>query len=205
MICKEIEMYISHLAVEGVSDNRKVVLQPLITYIQNQINKNEDIRLQFICTHNSRRSHLAQIWAQTMAYYFKVQNVVCYSGGTEVTALFPMVANTLQNIGFEMQKISEGNNPIYSFKYAENEQPIIGFSKKIDNHSNPKSGFCAVMTCSQADEDCPFVLGAENRIPITYEDPKVFDKTSQQKEEYEERSRQIATEMKYIFSQIRVK
>jgi arsenate reductase len=53
----------------SVSDERKALLQPLVDYIQNKVNLQEQIRLNFICTHNSRRSHLSQIWAQTMAFH----------------------------------------------------------------------------------------------------------------------------------------
>ena len=59
------------------------------------------------------------------------------------------------------------------------------------------------MTCSHADENCPFIAGALQRIPVRYEDPKAFDNTPIQLEKYEERSFQIATEMKYVFSKIR--
>src|SRR5690606_36018295 len=118
-------------------------------------------------------------------------------------ALFPMIAETLKNTGFQIETISEGKNPIYSIKYAENELPIIGFSKKLDDNFNPKSEFAAVMTCSQADGGCPFIAGAEKRIPITFEDPKAFDNTPLQAEKYRERSLQIATELFYVFSQIK--
>jgi arsenate reductase len=113
-----------------------------------------------------------------------------------------MVAETLQNSGFKIQMLLEGNNPIYSIKYSENEHPIIGFSKKLDADFNPKSKFVAIMTCSQADADCPFIAGAEKRIPINYEDPKAFDNTPQQVEKYNERSLQFATELFYVFSKI---
>ena len=101
--------------------------------------------------------------------------------------------------------ISEGNNPIFSIKYAENESPVVGFSKKFDNPFNPQSEFAAIMTCSQADNDCPFIPGAEKRIPIPFEDPKLFDNTPQQNEKYKERSLQIASELFYVFSQIQSK
>jgi len=201
-VFNKIENIISTLKVEKIAKERKETLQPLIDFIQTKANDKEEIRINFICTHNSRRSHLSQVWAQTMAYYFNIKNVNCYSGGTESTALFPMVAETLQNSGFEVKTISEGYNPIYSIKYAANEHPVIGFSKKLDDDFNPKSGFAAVMTCSQADDGCPFIAGAEKRIPITFEDPKVFDNTPQQAEKYNERSLQIATELFYVFSQI---
>jgi arsenate reductase len=137
-----------------------------------------------------------------LAHYFGIKNVFCYSGGTEATAVFPMVIETLWDSGFEVHAISNGENPVYSIKYSENEHPIIGFSKKLDDDFNPKSGFVAIMTCSEADGGCPFIAGTEKRIPITYEDPKVFDNTPQQAEKYKERSLQIATELFYVFSQI---
>lgn len=202
ILFQEIENFIQKLDPKTISEERKAILKPLTDFIQSKVSKGQEIRINFICTHNSRRSHLSQVWAQTIAYHFNIKNVFCYSGGTESTALFPMIATTFQNTGFEIKKLSEGNNPIYSIKFADNEHPIIGFSKTLDDSFNPKSEFAAVMTCSQADGGCPFIAGAEKRIPITFEDPKVFDNTPQQAEKYNERSLQIATELFYVFSQI---
>jgi len=199
---KKIESTIASLNLETVSGERKEILKPFVEFVQKKVDANLEIRLNFICTHNSRRSHLSQVWAQTIAHYFRIKNVFCYSGGTESTALFPMVAETLRNTGFEINTIAETNNPIYSIKYSGNESPVIGFSKKLDDDFNPKSEFAAIMTCSQADGGCPFIVGAEKRIPLTYEDPKLFDNTPQQAEKYNERSLQIATELVYVFSQI---
>lgn len=199
----EIKNFIKELNPQTISEERKAVLQPLTDFIQSKVSNHQEIRINFICTHNSRRSHLSQVWAQTMAHYFNIKNVFCYSGGTEPTALFPMVAETLQNSGFQIRIISITENPVYSIKYAENEHPILGFSKKLDDDFNPKSGFVAIMTCDSANEACPFVPGAEKRIPITFEDPKAFDNTPQQAEKYHERSLQIANELFYVFSQIK--
>ena len=113
----------------SVSEERKEVLQPLVDYIQDKVNLNDTIRLNFICTHNSRRSHLSQIWAQTFAFQFGIKNVFCYSGGTEATAMFPKVGETLVNQGFEIQQLSKNKNPVYAIKFSENEAPIIAFSK----------------------------------------------------------------------------
>jgi arsenate reductase len=199
----EIENLITSLQFETISEERKITLQPLIDFIQIKSNKNQEIRLNLICTHNSRRSHLSQVWAQTAAAYFKINNVFCYSGGTEATAMFPMAAQTLAKQGFQIKTIAEGNNPVYAIKYAENAHPVIGFSKTYDHSFNPESEFAAILTCSSADQGCPFIAGAEIRIPITYEDPKAFDNTPQQVKKYEERSIQIATELFYVFSQIK--
>ena len=127
----EIENTIKGLQIATISKERKAILQPLIDFIQHKVAHQQEIRINFICTHNSRRSHLSQVWAQTMANYFNIKNVFCYSGGTEATALFPMVAETLRNSGFQIQQISKNENPVYSIKYADDEHPIIGFSKKL--------------------------------------------------------------------------
>ncbi|WP_430400619.1 low molecular weight phosphatase family protein [Flavobacterium sp.] len=187
----------------SISEERKEVLQPLVDYIVEKANENASVQLNFICTHNSRRSHLTQIWAQVMAFYYAIDNVFCYSGGTETTAMFPKVSETLSNQGFQIQKLNETENPVYAVKYNENAHPIICFSKKYDDAFNPESKFAAIMTCSQADGGCPFIAGAEKRIPITYEDPKVFDGTDLMNEKYTERSLEIAAEMNYVFSKIK--
>ena len=199
----EIAAVINTFNFESISAERKIILQPLVDYIQSKVSNQQEIRLNLICTHNSRRRHLSQVWAQTGAAYYDIKNVFCYSGGTEATAMFPMVSKTLAKQGFEIKTIAEGSNPVYIIKYAENEHPVIGFSKTYDDSFNPQDEFVAIMTCSQADGGCPFIAGAEKRIPITFEDPKAFDNTPQQEEKYEERSLQIATEMFYVFSQIK--
>jgi len=204
ILFQEIENVISSLNFESISDERKIVLQPLVDFIQGKTNNGQEIRLNLICTHNSRRSHLSQVWAQTAAAHYNIKNVFCYSGGTEATAMFPMAAQTLAKQGFQIKTIAEGSNPVYAIKYSANTHPIIGFSKTFDDDFNPQSEFAAILTCSSADQGCPFIAGAEKRIPITFEDPKAFDNTPQQAEKYEERSVQIATEMFYVFSQIKL-
>lgn len=186
-----------------VNVERTSVLEPLVAYIQDKIDTNQEIRLNFICTHNSRRSHLSQIWAQTMAFHFGVKNLFCYSGGTEATAMFPKVAETLSNQGFQILKLSETNNPVYAVKFDENQHPILCFSKAYFDEFNPKSAFGAIMTCNNADEGCPMVFGAESRFPIKYDDPKAFDGTELMNEKYNERSLQIASEMYFVFSKLK--
>lgn len=194
---------IHSLDIFQISDERKEVLQPLINHIQNMVFRGDIMNLNFICTHNSRRSHLAQVWAQALAFHHQIKNVITYSGGTAETALFPSSAKALEAAGFEITTLAEGQNPVYCIKFSEQAHPVIGFSKTYDHAFNPKTNFAAVMTCAQADSDCPFIPGASVRISIPYEDPKAFDNTPQQAEKYWERSIQIATELHYVFSQIK--
>ncbi len=198
----EIATFINTLEVAKISEERKLILQELIDFIQSKKNEGKKIDLNFICTHNSRRSHLSQVWAQTMASHFNIEMVACYSGGTEATAVYPMVIETLRKTGFQISSSESKENPIYDIKFAENETEITAFSKTYDDTFNPSKAFAAIMTCSHADENCPFIVGAEKRIPIRYDDPKAFDNTSIKALKYHERSTQIATELCYVFSRI---
>jgi arsenate reductase len=200
---QEIKNIVSNFNEKNISIERKEVLKPLINYIQTKKNNNETIRLNFICTHNSRRSHLSQIWAQTLAFHFNIRNIYCYSGGTEATAMYPKVAETLTNQGFQIQVLSENINPVYAVKFASNEHAVICFSKVYSNEFNPKTHFGAIMTCNNADEGCPLVIGAEARFPIKYDDPKSFDGTDLQSAKYAERSLEIAEEIWWVMSSIR--
>jgi arsenate reductase len=183
-----------------VGEDRRAVLQPLADYIQDKVKKGDVAHLNFICTHNSRRSQLSQIWAQTAADYFGIP-AKCYSGGVEVTAFNERAVASLKRSGFEITS-EGGNNPVYAVFYSINCPPIPAFSKLYDDPENTAPGFAAVMTCSDADENCPFIPGTEARIPVRYEDPKEFDGTSEEADRYDERSRQIASEMFYVFSKI---
>jgi arsenate reductase len=194
-----LKAYIDTLEISTISEARKEVLNPLRDYIASKTGESQEIHLNFICTHNSRRSHLGQVWAQVMAAYFNTPYVLTYSGGTEETAVFPKIVETLKNQHLQVELVDETENPVYAVAYSENDA-IYLFSKKFDDSSNPEADFAAIMTCSQADEDCPVITGAEERFAITYEDPKASDDTDQQEETYLERSIQIATEMKYVFS-----
>ncbi|MCG2461037.1 protein-tyrosine-phosphatase [Flavobacteriaceae bacterium F89] len=202
MIFRPLEDTVAALDVDVISRSRRKVLRPLVDFICSKLDHQQEIRLVFVCTHNSRRSHLAQVWAQTMAHYFGVGSVVAYSGGTQATAMSPSVAKTLIATGYRVTPISSGANRVYAIKFAENEHPVMGFSKIYDHDFNPRFGFAAVMTCSQADRDCPYIEGAEKRISLPYEDPKLFDGTKEEEDKYLERSQQIAAEMHYVFSEI---
>lgn len=200
---KGIHQFISALDSSAISEQRKQVLQPMINYLVKKHNANQAIALNFICTHNSRRSHFAQIWATTIANYYGLNGIRYYSSGTEATAVYKSVIESLQNIGFHIQQEDSTSNPQYFISFTEEEEnPIIAYSKTIES-VQPKIPFAAIMTCSQAAENCPFVPGAEIRVAIPYEDPKVSDGSAQELEHYQQKSKEIATEMNYVFATLK--
>jgi arsenate reductase len=195
----KLEDSIKQILNTPITDERKEVLSPLIHYIREKQAKNEAINLNFICTHNSRRSQFSQIWAKVASGYHGIKSN-CFSGGIEITAFNERAVASLQRIGFRIISDNATENPKYEVFYSEMEQGIKAFSKLVEDQSNPTSNFAAIMTCDHADENCPIISGAEIRIPVRFEDPKKFDGTELEQLMYDKRSFQIATEMFYVFS-----
>lgn len=187
---------------DKIPAERKEILEKLSAYMKEKKDEDKAINLVYICTHNSRRSHFGQIWAAVAASYYHIPNVHTYSGGTEATAFHPNAINALKNSGFVLSGDNPSPNPIYKVYYGEDEF-VTCFSKVYDDPTNPKNNFAAIMTCSDAEENCPFIPGVELRIGTSYEDPKEFDGTAKQDEKYLERSRQIAREILFTFSTIK--
>ncbi|WP_421754655.1 protein-tyrosine-phosphatase [Croceimicrobium sp.] len=191
--------YINRLDLKNIPQDRLERLQPLVQYVQEN---QADLSLVFICTHNSRRSQFAQLWAQVAAFHFGI-DLASYSGGTEATACNPCTLAAMERAGFDLYSDAVMDpNPVYRVAFAEKEPPIMLHSKLYDDPENPSANFAAVMTCSDADENCPFIPGTKARIALNYEDPKAFDGTDQETAAYDERCLQIATEMFYVFSAI---
>jgi arsenate reductase len=205
ILLPKLQVNTNHLVQEfnDIPEKRRILLNGLTRFIQDKLITHQPVYLNFICTHNSRRSHMAQLWAQAATSYFGVKNVHCFSGGTEATAFNPRAAKAMQEIGFDIRKIKEGDNPVYEGRFAKDASPLILFSKKYDDPFNHNQDFAAVMTCSHADENCPLVLGASARILINYDDPKDFDGTPQEAVQYKERVHQIGREILFAFSQVR--
>jgi protein-tyrosine-phosphatase len=165
-----------------VSDKRKGALDKVAVYVKQKLKAENKASLVFVCTHNSRRSQMAQLWSYAAANYYGIVGVENFSGGTEATAFNYRAVKALTNAGFVFTKKSESTNPNYEVKFSDE--------------------VAAIMTCSSADKNCPIVSGSDARISIPYEDPKEADGKPNEEAVYNERCRQIATEMMYIFSQV---
>lgn len=186
-----------------ISAERKELLEKISQYIAKKQIVNKPVNLVYICTHNSRRSHFGQVWAKVASEFYNVKNINTFSGGTEATAFNTNAINALKRIGFNIKPINIEKNSLYHVFYDDQQKPIECFSKVYDDPKNPQTEFAAIMTCSDAEENCPFIPGVELRIGTTYDDPKAFDNTLLQDEKYSERCRQIALETLYVFSKIK--
>lgn len=199
--------YIALWSSEGkpttIDDTRAESFTELVKWIEEQDASNV-INLNFICTHNSRRSHMSQLWAQAAAYHFGHNNIKTYSGGTKATAFNPRAVLALQQHGFQIEEsgeVLEEKNIIYTTSFADHPS-IQSFSKKYNDSYNPQSQFAAIMVCSNADKSCPLVTGADFRLAIPYVDPKVSDNTPKEEATYFAKSEEIGKEMVWLMSQI---
>jgi len=198
---KPIKKYCQNLTTnfDEITEDRKQILNKITSYIKQK--DGNQTNLIYVCTHNSRRSHFGQIWATVAADFYNIQNIKSYSAGTEQTASHPNAIAALSRIGFNIESSKEKQNPKYVVNFGENKSTTC-FSKTIDHKTLPQQNFAAIMTCDEAEQNCPFLPGAETRIATTYQDPKTFDGTPQEAEKYDERCKQIALETLYVFSQL---
>ncbi len=199
----KIERYISRalLHIDEIPHERKCALREVSAFVAAKHRAGQVAELTFVCTHNSRRSQMGQLWAAAAAAHFGIDRVRTHSGGTEATAFNPRAAAAMQRAGFVIENPG-GDNPRYEVTFDDNGPVIECFSKPYDDPVNPATGFAAIMTCSDADEACPVIKGAALRVPIRYEDPKVADGTPDEALAYDVRCLQIATEMLYVFARV---
>lgn len=182
---------------DSIADSRKELLDSIAEFIV----KNEIKDVNFICTHNSRRSQMCEVWGREATVFYGLSDKLSfYSGGMETTEFNPNAVEAITSFGVKLEK-GEGKNPIYEHHIGSNVSKC--FSKLYDDEYNPKENFIAVMTCSDADENCPNVMGAKAKFSLTFEDPKVFDNTENVKKGYKDRCEEIATQVFYLISRLK--
>jgi arsenate reductase len=182
-----------------IPDSRRLELDHLAAAVGERIGATGGADLVFVCTHNSRRSQLAQIWAQVAAAWHGVAGVRSFSGGTEATAFDQRARAAVARAGAVVEVAPDGTNPMVTVSGWPGA-PLHCWSKRFQDDANPGSGHLAVMTCGSADEACPVVPGAAARIALRYVDPKVADGTPEESQTYDARSREIARDLLYAFS-----
>lgn len=191
---------IAKWASEGRPETLTEDRERSIADLADWILENESAPMIFVCTHNSRRSHMSQLWAKAAAVHFGLSQVETYSGGTEATAFNPRAVTALRTHGFRIDETGEvlgEKNVVYTTDVGE-EQPIRSFSKTYGDDFNPQEGFAAIMTCSAADAACPYVPGADIRISLPFIDPKLSDGTAEETATYLAKSEEIGREMVWL-------
>jgi arsenate reductase len=184
-----------------ITETRKQELENLALTINESITKFSKAEITVICTHNSRRSQLGQLWIKVAAIHYNIKNIYTFSGGTEATSFNFRMVNALKEYGFNVMQLDKNINPKYHISLGEEDESMdILYSKVYSENYNPQSNYIAIMVCSQADEGCPFVAGVYKRISLPYLDPKEFDDTEFESIKYLEKVKEIGREMLYMVS-----
>jgi len=189
--------------MNDVPAERKEILDQIAEDIAERLHSEKGgAWLIYICTHNSRRSHMAQLWAQTAASFYGLNQVNTFSGGTEETAFNIRTVAALRRVGFSIVAAETGDNPVYLIQFSDERPPLKAYSKIYNQGHNPKDDFIALMCCSKADMSCPIVDGATSRYAIHYVDPRTSDDSREEVLAYDSRCREIAREMFYLMSRV---
>lgn len=202
---KKLSAYITENVVDfnHVKPEHEEGLREIGDYLLTKLEAKEPLKATVICTHNSRRSHMGQLWLLAAANYYGIENMAAFSGGTEASAFNPRAVKAMEEAGFSITKVNGENNPTYSVNMGTGISNVIVFSKKYDHEMNPKDSFVAIMVCSEADQSCPVVPGAEERVAIPFLDPKNYDGTPAERDEYRKTTQLIAQEMFYIMRYVK--
>lgn len=184
-----------------ITRGRRRSLERLAALISGRAPAGSDKLIVFFCTHNSRRSQMAQIWAATAAHHFAVKGVIFQSAGILATKVDRRTIETLERVGFACKR-ADGHNPLYTVQIGNPRQRIRLSSKTLPNSYQRPTNFIAVMTCSDADRECPIIDGASNRLTLCYDDPKVADGSPREADVYDQCCRSISRDLLYAFSRI---
>ena len=199
----ELERNLRDLSIGALklTADRETSLALIATWMKEKRARKLPVHLVFICTHNSRRSQFAHAWASAATLHQGMHGVHVWSAGTEATEVAPPVIEALKAAGFRMEGAGdhdiEGN--LSRTEYLANMDPDVGrvllYSKTINEPDNPTADFAAIMVCSDAEQNCPFVPGASARFSLPYTDPKASDGTPDEARTYRMRSEEIGSEM----------
>lgn len=185
---------------ELISQERKILLTNWSKMIIQELRESNELNVMFICTHNSRRSQVAQVLSEIISNELNLKNIHFYSGGTEATSFNYRMVNALLNHGIGLIQKTFSVNPVYRLVHQELQLPGLFFSKKYDHQLNPQKDFMAIMVCDHADENCPLVHGAKHRIQLHYKDPKEFDGSENEQRAYKEKLMEIGRELFFVLN-----
>ncbi len=144
----------------------------------------------FLCTHNSRRSQYCEIWGNYFSSVYK-KSITFLSAGAVKTKVHKQIYKSLERVGVKVDRNSSIN--------IENIT-IIPFSKTLSDIN--KKQFISIMTCSNYEKTCPFDPRSLINLQLFYKDPKRYDNSNREAEEYDKTSFMIACEINYILKNI---
>ena len=184
---KEFKSFFSKINQYNPEKDKKNYLDDVVSKIEKILPITNNI--VFLCTHNSRRSQLCQVWGSILSKIYNI-DLKFNSAGTEKTEVYKTVFYCFSNVGVEIK----------DSKVFYRDLSLSLNSKVLEEIQSDK--FISIMTCSDAEKSCPSDSRSIKNISMTYQDPKVFDYTEKEKDEYLKTSKLIAKELNYVLKKL---
>lgn len=175
--------------VSQIKESRLKILDHIARQLVNVIQQDDEANVVFVCTHNSRRSQIAQVCLQLFLQELNIKNIGVFSCGTEKTHIPPQIFALFKRQGLEVRESKNDSIEVFN--------QIVLFSKTYEDDSLPKRSI-AIMVCDSASETCPFVPSFNQRISLEFRDPKQADGSPEEEKSYNKAWIKIATEMAYL-------
>ncbi len=203
----ELRTYCESLLVAprvGLSERHQMAAKQVGSWVRLRRDAGMPANVIVVCTGNSRRSSFGAMLGNIAVAFSGEEGVRFWSGGTAPSAFNPRTIRALRGIGVQVEELGElappgpagEPNPRYVVRWGAGEaDSIVEFSKRYDDTSNPQQDYCAIMVCTDADENCPVVMGASLRVSMPFEDPKEYDGQPCEAAAYAERRDQIGRAM----------
>jgi len=195
-----IKPFLSRLEEQSkdISSARREDLDKLAAIITEDLVKGDSV-VKFICTHNSRRSQVAEFMLDVLSREYGLK-ITALSAGTEATAFEPRMVNAIKNQGFPLIEYGNKPNPLYIYRIKNDD--LYYFSKRYDEQLIDYGESIIVTVCGDANENCPVIPGTLKRFHLGYEDPKKSDGSDHESETYKKKVLEIGSEILYLVKAI---
>ncbi|UBM58093.1 hypothetical protein LAG90_14900 [Marinilongibacter aquaticus] len=180
---------------ETISRTRKTELGRLAQFIKEKANKEQEVSVNFIGESNSHRSILAQAWASLYAFVFHLP-IRVFSSGLETVSVDADVLNSLKKQGFRVYG-KGGDEETHFVWFSHDADPIVLYSKLLNDPINPTHNYVAILTYPQLESD------DLKRADIVFEmKPTEALEGPRADELFDSWAKQIGTEVAYVFNQL---
>lgn len=193
-----LQTYLQGAARLAPAPEHIAVLDTLAGFIRKARDGGTPAGLAFLCTHNSRRSQMAQCAAQALAIYHNMPQMFCLSAGSQATDTHPEARAALGRAGFAIQQLDPWPNGSYWAGISPHSGVEL-YSKTVDQVTWPAWPIASIAVCSAAADACPIPPTATLRLALPFEDPRHADGTPAAPAAYDACLLQITTALVYAF------
>ena len=186
-----------------VDPTRRPALRSCAAAIARQLDARGEVSVVAVCTHNSRRSQLAEVWLAVASAAAGLGGVSVCSGGSDPVAVAPGAIAVLRERGFRVEADTADANPRLRVRGHGIERELYAKPLGEAVAGVPLRGGVALMVCAAADAACPPVPQVGYRARLPFADPRHADGTPGEAAAYRAASDRIEAEMRWLVRESR--